>query len=180
MQKLKQVENLISVLTFITICLCRKLSKFINLLIWVHIYLFSFIAYSSVQLLSPVWLFGTPWTAARRLPLPSETPRALSKSCPSSQWRNPTISSSLIPFFSCLQSFPASGSFPMSQFFESGGQSIGASASASVLPMNIQGWFSFGLTGLISLQSKGLSKSSPTPQFKSINSSMSAFFMVLR
>ena len=93
-----------------------------------------------------------------RLPCPSPTPRAYSDSCPSSQWCHPTISSSVIPFSSRLQSFPASGSFPVSQFFASGGQSIGASASAAVLPMNIQGWFPLGLTGLISLQSKGLSR----------------------
>ena len=90
-----------------------------------------------------------------RLPCPSPTPRACSNSCPSSWWYHPTISSSVIPV-SCLQSFSASGSFPMSQFFASGGQSIGASASASVLPMNSQDWFPLGLTGLISLQSKGL------------------------
>ena len=75
-----------------------------------------------------------------------------------SQWCYPTISSSVIPFFSCLQSFPASGSFPMSQFFASGGQSIRASISASVLQMNIQDWFPLGWTGWISLQSKGLSR----------------------
>ena len=91
-----------------------------------------------------------------RLPSPSPTPRACSNSCPSSRWYHQTISSSVIPFFSCLQSFSASGSFPMSQFFASGGQSIGA--SASVLPMNIQDWFPLGLTGLIFLQSKGLSR----------------------
>ena len=93
-----------------------------------------------------------------RLPCPSPTPGACSNSCPLSWWCHPTISSSVIPFFSCLQSFPASGSYPMSQFFTSGGQSIGASASASVLPMNIQDWFPLGLTSLISLQSKGLSR----------------------
>ena len=93
-----------------------------------------------------------------RLPCPSPTPRACSNSCPSSRWCHPTISSSVVPFSSCLQSFPAWGSFPMSQFSASGGQSIGASASASVLPMNIQDWFPLGLTGLISLQSKGLSR----------------------
>ena len=81
-----------------------------------------------------------------------------SNSCPLSWWCHPTILSSVIPFSSCLQSFPASGSFPMSQFFTSGGQSIGVSASASVLPMNIQDWFPLGLTGLVSLQSKGLSR----------------------
>ena len=92
-----------------------------------------------------------------RLPCPSSTPRACSNSCLSSQWCRPTISSSVIPFSSCRQSFPASGYFPVSQFFTSGGPSIGASASASVLPVNIQDWFPLGLTGLISLQSKGLS-----------------------
>ena len=93
-----------------------------------------------------------------RLPCPSPTPRACSNSCPLSWWGHPTISSSVIPFSSCLQSFPASGSFPMRQFFSSGGQSIGVSASASVLPMNIQDWFPFWWTGWISLQSKGLSR----------------------
>ena len=87
-----------------------------------------------------------------RLPCLSPTPGACSNSCPSSQWCHPTISSSVIPFSFCLQSFPASGSFPMSQLFASGGQSIGASPSALVLPMNIQDWFPLGLTGLISLQ----------------------------
>ena len=91
-----------------------------------------------------------------RLPCPSPTPRACSNSCPSSWWCHPTISSSVIPFSSCLQSFPASGSFPMSQFFTSGDQRIGA--SASVLPMNIQDWFPLRWTGLISLQSKGVSR----------------------
>ena len=93
-----------------------------------------------------------------RLPCPLPTPRAYSNWCPSSQWCHPTISSSVIPFSSGLQSFPASGSFPMNQFFTSGDQWIGVSASASVLPMNIQGWFPLGLTGLISLLSKGLSR----------------------
>ena len=93
-----------------------------------------------------------------RLPCPSPTPGACSNSCPRSQWCHPTISSSVVPFSSCLQSFPASGSFPMSQFFASAGQSIGASASASVLPMNMQDWSPSGLTGLISLQFKGHSR----------------------
>ena len=92
-----------------------------------------------------------------RLPCLSPTPRACSNSCPLSQWCHPTISSSVVPFSSCLQSFPASGSFPMSQFFAWGGQSIGVSASASVLPVNIQDWFTLGWTGWISLQFKGLS-----------------------
>ena len=93
-----------------------------------------------------------------RLPRPSPTPRAYSNSCPSCWGCHPTISSSVIPFSSLLQSFPASGSFPMSQFFPSGSQSTAVSASASVLPTNIQGWFPLGWTGWISLQSKGLSR----------------------
>ena len=92
-----------------------------------------------------------------RLPCPSPTPRAYSNSCPSIQWCHPTISSSVIPF-SCPQSFPASGSFQMSQLFTSGGQSIGVSASASVLSLNIQDWFPLGWTGLFSLQSKRFSR----------------------
>ena len=83
-----------------------------------------------------------------RLPCPWPTPGACSNACPLSRWCHPTISSSVVPFSSHLQSFPASGSFPVSQFFPSGGQSIGASASASVLPVNIQDWFLLGLTGL--------------------------------
>ena len=97
------------------------------------------------------------WPQHARLLCPSLSLRVYSNSCPLSQWYHPTISSSVVPFFSCPQSFPASGSFPMSQLFTSGGQSIGASASASVLPMNIQDWFPLGWTGWISLQSKGFS-----------------------
>ena len=93
-----------------------------------------------------------------RLPYPLPSPRVCSNSCPMSQWCHPTISSSVIPFSSCLKSFPASGSFLMSQLFASGGQSIGASVSASALPMDIQDWFPLGWTGLISLQAKGLSR----------------------
>ena len=93
-----------------------------------------------------------------RPPCPTPTPRVYSNSCPLSQWCHPIISSSVVPFSSCLQSFPASGSFLMSRLFASVGQSTGASVSASVLPMNIQGWFPLGLAGLISLQSKGLSR----------------------
>ena len=91
-----------------------------------------------------------------RLPCPSPTPRVYSNSCTLSWWCHPTISSSVIHFFSCLQSFPASGSFPISQFFTSGGQSIGISASTAVLPMNTQDWSPLGWTGWISLQFKGL------------------------
>ena len=93
-----------------------------------------------------------------RLPYLSVSPGVCLNSCSLSQWCHPTISSFVTPFSYCIQSFPASGSFPVSQLFTSGGQSIGASASASVLPMNIQGWFPLGLTGLISLLSKGLSR----------------------
>ena len=92
-----------------------------------------------------------------RLPCPSPSPRVYPNWCPLSQWCHPTISSSVIPFSSCLQSFPASESFPVSQFFTSGGQRTGGSGSTSVLPMNIQDWFPLGWTGWISLQSKGLS-----------------------
>ena len=114
--------------------------------------------FSSVQLLSCVQLFGTHGLWHAKLSCPSPTPRACSNSCPLSRWCHPTISSSVIPFSSCLQSFLASGSFPMSQFFPSGGQRIGVSASASVLPMNIHDWFPLGLTGLISMLFKGLSR----------------------
>ena len=93
-----------------------------------------------------------------RTPCPSPTPRVYSNSCPSSWWWNPAISSSVIPFSSHPQSLPGSGSFPMSQFFASGGQSIGVSASASILPMNTQDWFPLGQTSLISLKSKRLSR----------------------
>ena len=112
---------------------------------------FSSVAQSSLTL----WSHELQHT---RLPCPSPTPGASSNSRPSCQWCHPTISSSVVPFSSHLQSFPASGSFPMSWFFTSGGHSIGASASASVLPMNIQDWFPLGWTGWISLQSKGLSR----------------------
>ena len=107
---------------------------------------------------SHVWPFVTLWTPHTRLPHLSPSPRVCSNSCPLNQWCHPIISSTVIPFSSCLQSFPAAGSFAMSQFFATGGQSIGVSASASVLPMNIQDWFPLGFTGLISLQSKGLSR----------------------
>ena len=106
-----------------------------------------------------------------RLPCPSPSSRACSNSCPSSQWCHPTISSSVVPLSSCLQSFPASGSFLTSQLFISGGQSIEASVSASVFLMNIEDWSALGWTGLISLQSKGLSRVFSNTTFKSISSS---------
>ena len=111
----------------------------------------------SVQLLSCVWLFATPRTTARQASL-SPTPGVYASSSPLSRWCHPTISFSVIPFSSHPHSFPASGSFQMSQLFESGGQSIGVSASTSVLAMNTQGWFTLGWNGWITLQSKGLSR----------------------
>ena len=120
-------------------------------------------------------------------PYPSLTPGVYPNSCPFSQWCHPTISSSVVSFSSCPQSFPASGSFQVSQLFASGGQSIGVSASASVLPVNTQDWSPLGWTDWISLQSKGLSRvfswdfsqdsqeSSPTLMFKSVNSSAPSF-----
>ena len=111
-----------------------------------------------VQSLSCVRLFTTPWTAARQASPSFIISQSLLKSCLSSQWSHPIISSFVVPFSSCLQSFPASESFLMNQLFASGGQSTEASSSATVLPMNIWDWLPLGLTGLTSLQSKGLSR----------------------
>ena len=113
---------------------------------------------SSVQSLSHVWLFATPWTQHPRPPCPSPAPGVYPNSCPLSQWCHLTISFSVIPFSSCLQFFPTSESFQMSLLFASGGQNNGVSASTSVLPMNTQGWSPLGWTGWIFLQSKGLSR----------------------
>ena len=110
-----------------------------------------------------------------RPPCPSPTPGVHPNSYPSSRWCHPAISSSVIPFSSCPQSLPASGSFPMNQLFAWGGQSIGVSASTSVLPLNAQDWSPLGWTGWISLQSRDSQESSPMPQFKSINSSALSF-----
>ena len=130
----------------------------------------------SRSVVSNSWLHGLQHT---RPPCSVPTPGACSNSCPSSWWCHPAISSSVVPFSSCLQSFPASGSFPTSQFFASGGQNIGVSASASVLPMTIQDWFPLGWTGWISLQFKGLSRvfSNTTSSTASILQH-SAFFIV--
>ena len=113
--------------------------------------------YQSIQSLSHVWLFSTPWIAARQASLSITNPRVYSHSRPLGRWCHPAISSSVIPFF-CPQSLPASGSFPMSQLFTWGGQCTGISASASVCSMNTQDWFPLGWTTWISLQSKGLSR----------------------
>ena len=112
----------------------------------------------SVQSLSHVRVLQPHALQHARLPCPSPAPRVYSNSCPFSQWCHPTFSCFVVLFFSCLQSSPASGSFQMSQLFTSGGQSIGVSASASVLPVNTQDWSPLGWTGWISLQSKGLSR----------------------
>jgi len=139
----------------------------------------------SVQSLNHVQLFVTPWTTAcqaslsfnslwphglqhARLPYPSPTPGACSNSCPLSWWCHPNISSSVGPFSSCLQSLPTSGSLPESQFFASGSQIIGVSASASVLPINIQSWFPFNWFDILAVQ--GTLKSLLQPKFESINS----------
>ena len=116
------------------------------------------ICLSSVQLLSHVWLFATPWIAARQASMSITNSRNLYNSCPSSWWCHPAISSSVVPFSSWSQSLPATGSFPMNQLFASGYQSTGVSASTSVLPKNSQDWSPLEWTGWISLQSKGLSR----------------------
>ena len=126
--------------------------------------------FSSVQMLSPVWLFTTPCTAACQASLSITNSRIHPNPCPLCRWCHPTISSSVVRLSSCPQSFPTSGSFPVSRLFVSAGQSIGVSASTSVLPMNIQDWFPLGWTGLISLQPRDSQESFPTPQFKRINS----------
>ena len=120
-----------------------------------HVWQFSSVQYSCSVVSDSLWPYELQHA---RPPCPSPTPRVHPNPCPLSPWCHPTISSSVIPFSSCLQSFPASGSFQVSQRFTSGGQSIGVSASASVLPMNSQDWFPLGWTGWISLQSKGLSR----------------------
>ena len=143
---------------------------------WFYIHL-EYSCLSSVQSLSHVWLFVTPWTAACQASLTITNSQSLLKLMSSSQWCHPTISSPVVPFSSCRQSFPAAGSFP-SQFFESGDKSIGASASASVLPMNNQDWFPLGWIGWISLLSKGLSSLLQHHNLKASILQHSAFFMV--
>ena len=114
--------------------------------------------YNPIQFSSVTQSCPTPFDPMNSPPCPSPTPGVHSNSCSLSQWCHPAISSSVVPFSSCPQSLPASGSFPMSQHFAWGGQSIGVSASASVLPMNTQDWSPLGWTGWISLQSMGLSR----------------------
>ena len=131
-----------------------------------------------VQSLSHVQLFATPSVVAHQASLSFTIFCICSNSCPLIWWCHPTISSSVTLFSSCPQYFPASGSFPLNQLFTSGGQSIEASASASVLPMNIQGWFPLGLTDLISLLSKGLSRIFSNTSLKVSFLRCSDFFMV--
>ena len=139
--------------TFLLYSQFKYYQYLVSPLLWFNAPLLHF---SSVQSLSRVQLSATPWTA--QLPCPSLTPGAYSNSCLLSWWCHPTISSSVIPFSSCPQSFPVSGSFQMSQLFASGSQRIGASGSTSVLPKNTQDWSPLGWTGWISLQSQGLSR----------------------
>ena len=134
--------------------------------------------FGSIQLLSRVRFLQPKLLQHARLPCPSPSPRACSNPCPLNRWCHPPISSSVITFSSCPQSFPASGSFQMSLLFASGGQSIGVSALASFLPKKSQGWSPLEWTGWISCSPRDSQESSPTPQFKNINSWHSAFFMV--
>ena len=131
--------------------------------------------FSSSVMSDPLQPHGLQHT---RLPCPSPSPGVCSNSCPLSQWWHPTILSWVVPFSSCLQSFPASGSFQMSQFFASGGQNIGVSASASVLPMNMQDWSPLECTGWISLLSEGLSSLLQNHSSKASILWCSAFFIV--
>ena len=140
----------LSLFHLVFVCFHLKFAR-----IWYILYILTSVHFSLSVMSDSLWPHGLQHT---RLPCPWPTPGACSNSCPLSQWCHLTISSSVVPFSSCLQSFSASGSFLMSQFFASGGRSIRVSPSVSVLPMNIQDWFPLGLTGLISLLSKGLSR----------------------
>ena len=147
----------------------QRLSFSISLIINILHYCDMFVTINKYQYIITIWSPSVQFSCSvmsdslwphgpqhSRPPCPSQTPGVYSNSCPLTRWCHPTISSSVVPFSSCPQSFPASGSFPMSQFFASGGQSTGVSASTSVLPMNTQNWSPLGWTGWISLQSKGL------------------------
>ena len=135
----------------VCVCVCARACVYVHYIIHEHSVQFSLVAQSCLTLQSH-------GLQQARLPCPSPTPRAYSNTYKSSRWCHPTISSSVIPFSSCPQSFPASGSLQMSQLFTSGGQSIGVSASTSVLPMNTQDWSPIGRTGWTSLQSKGFAR----------------------
>ena len=152
----------------VCVCVCMHVCIYsiweVTLSIWVKI--------SSIQLLSRVWLFVTPWITAHQASLSINNSWSSPNSCPSSRWCHPAISSSVVPFSSCPQSFPAAESFPMGQLFTWGSQSIGVSASTSDLPMNTQDWPPLEWTGWTARDSQ---ESSPTPQFKSINSLVLSF-----
>ena len=157
--------QLVSIKEFLKQCNLSRESRVIACGICVNF----FNSYVSAQSLSHVWLFATTWTAACQASLSITNSWSLLKLMYLSRWCHPTILSSVIPF-SCLYSFPASGSFQMSQLFASGSQSTGVSASTSVLPMKVQDWFPLGWTGWISLQSKGLSRVFSNTTLQSINS----------
>ena len=147
-----QVSDVMCASGFLPIYACKCHKSGILRAMDTHVgYHMSLSMFSSVQSLSRVWLSETPWIAACQAPCPSPTSGVYPNSCPLSRLCHPTISSSIVSFSSRPQSFPASQSFQMSQLFASGGQSIGASASASVLPMNTQDWSPLGWTGWISL-----------------------------
>jgi len=133
----------------------EKNMNYIYIYIYIYIYTHS-VQFSHSVMSNSLRSHGLQGVEDSRPPCPSPILGACSNSSPSSWWRHPTISSSVVPFFPCLQSFPASGSYPRSQFFASGSQSIGVSASESVLPMSIQDWFPLGWTDWISFQCKGL------------------------
>ena len=152
-------------LVFVFVCVCNfTVSFFVDMCIYLHRYVHpeksTSVQFSSVHFSRSVVSNSLHPHELQHAspPCPSPTPRVHSNSCSLSQWCHPAISSSVVPFSFCLQSFPASESFQLSQFFASGGQSIGASASTSVLPMNIQGWFPLGWTAWISLLFNGLSR----------------------
>ena len=141
----------------------------------IRIYVSTYFLFALLLLFNCSVMSDCLWTHGLQhawLPCPSPSPRACSNPSPFNRWCHPTISSSVITLSSCLLSFPASGSFIISQLFISGGQSIGASAAASVLPVNIKDWFPLELTGLIPFTPKDSQESSTTQQFKSINSSV--------
>ena len=173
-------QNLNSFDFHLEVCILLLATSVIYLKLTIFLILYSkiiidflLITLSSVKLLSHVRLFVTPYTEARQSSLSSTNAQSLLKPMSIESVMHPSISSSVISFSFCLQSIPPSGSFPMNQLFASGGQSIGA--SASVLPMNIQDWFPLGLTGLISLQSKGLSSVFSNTTVQSISSSALSF-----
>ena len=154
----------------------QKYKENISISYWEMYFTYQSVQFSCSVMSNSSWPHELQHT---RPPYPSPKPRVYSSSCPLSRWCHPTISSSVVPFSSCPQSFPTSGSFPMSQLFASGGQSIGISASTSILPMNTQDWSPLGWTGWISLQSKGTLKS--LLQYHSSKTSIiwhSAFFIV--